>query len=95
MLLNDFFIKNTHAEPSAVPIKGISIPINVSITSPSLYEKFVSCQINYTTIVGIMIPKAGISLELYHLLFCGGVNTAYEMSNSSKLQQAYELGIKA
>ena len=53
--LSDFFIKNTHAEPSVVPIKGISIPIKVSITSPSLYKKFVSCQLNYTTMVGIMI----------------------------------------
>lgn len=72
--LSDFFIKNTHAEPSVVPIKGISMPIKVSITSPSSYKKFVSCQLNYTTTVGIMIPKAEISLELYHLLLCGGVN---------------------
>ena len=27
----DLFIKNTHAEPSAVPIKGIKIPNNTSI----------------------------------------------------------------
>lgn len=87
--LSDFFIKNTHAEPSVVPIKGISMPIKVSITSPSLNKKFVSCQLNYTTTVGIMIAEAKISLWLYHLLLCGGVNTACEISNSNKLQEAY------
>ena len=39
--------------------------------------------------VGIMIPKTKISLWLYHLLLCGGVNTACEISNSNKLQEAY------
>lgn len=42
-----------------------------------------------------MIAKAEISFELYHLLLCGGVNTACEISNSNKLQEAYDLGLKA
>jgi len=63
--------------------------MKVSITSPSLYKKFVSCQLNYTTTVGIMIPKDEIYLGLYHLLFCSGVNTAGEISDSNKLQEAY------
>lgn len=89
ILLSDFFIKNTHAEPSVVQIKGISIPIKVSITSPSLYKKFVSCQLNYTTMIGIMIAEAEISLGLYHLLFCVGVYAAYIISVSINLQKAY------
>ena len=82
ILLSDFFIKNTHAEPSVVPIK-------VSITSPSLYKKFVSCQLNYTTMIGIMIAEAEISLGLYHLLFCVGVYAACIISVSINLQKAY------
>ena len=35
-----------------------------------------------------MIAKDEISLGLYHLLLCGGVNDAGEISNS-KLQKAY------
>ena len=62
--------------------------MKVSITSPSLYNKFVSCQLNYTTTVGIMIAKTEISLGLYHLLFCDRVNDAGEISGS-KLQKAY------
>lgn len=89
ILLSDFFIKNTHAEPSVVPIKGISIPIKVSITSSSLYKKFVSCQLNYTTMIGIMIAEAEISLGLYHLLFCVGVYAACIISVSINLQKAY------
>ena len=53
------------------------------------HKKFVSCQLNYTTTVGIMIAETKISLWLYHLLLCGGVNTACEISNSNKLQEAY------
>ena len=36
-----------------------------------------------------MIAKAEISLGLYHLLFCSGVNDAGEISGSNKLQEAY------
>lgn len=36
-----------------------------------------------------MIAKDEIYLGLYHLLFCSGVNTAGEISNSNKLQEAY------
>ena len=36
-----------------------------------------------------MIAKDEIYLGLYHLLLCGGVNTACEISNSNKLQEAY------
>ena len=42
-----------------------------------------------------MIAKTEISLGLYHLLLCSGVNTACEISNSNKLQEAYDLGLKA
>lgn len=35
-----------------------------------------------------MIAKTEISLGLYHLLFCSGVNDAGEISGS-KLQKAY------
>jgi len=58
--------------------------MKVSITSPPLYKSFFR-QFNYTTTVGIMIAKTEISLGLYHLLFCSGVNDAGEISGSNKL----------
>jgi hypothetical protein len=42
-----------------------------------------------------MIAKTEISLGLYHLLFCDRVNDAGEISGSNKLQEAYDLGLKA
>lgn len=42
-----------------------------------------------------MIAKTEISLGLYHLLLCSGVNDAGEISGSNKLQEAYDLGLKA
>lgn len=42
-----------------------------------------------------MIAKDEISLRLYHLLFGDRVNDACEISNSNKLQEAYDLGLKA
>ena len=41
ILLNDFFIKNTHAEPSAVPRKGINKPRKVSICFTILYTMYI------------------------------------------------------
>ena len=55
----------------------------------TMSQKFVSCQLNYTTMIGIMIAEAEISLGLYHLLFCVGVYAACIISVSINLQKAY------
>ena len=74
--------------------------LNMSIKLKAAISKLLAC-----VIVAFLLARKTLNLtgwidcyekaQLAGSLFCGGVNAAGEISGSSNLQEAYELGLKA
>ena len=78
----------TYPGASSETLRGVDLSVGegefLSLIGPSGCGKSTLLRL----LAGLERPESGS-------LFCGGVNAAGEISGSSKLQEAYELGLKA